>query len=417
MLANSGFARLNSDMSRAYVKAGALFFASVLALAAATRTPQLFELDRIKADELAAAGKFGEAIKLYESLLKDRPKDGGLHFRYGYALYLETLSTSKDGAAERKRRRQARAELKLAEASGLDQPLVQQLLTTIKEDGSVVGHLYSRDLAANEAMVRGELAFNRRDLAAARAEYSKALDRDGQIAFAALYIGDCFFLEKKHTEAQQWFERASQIDPAMEQAFRYWGDSLWEEGQLVPALEKYAEAWIAWPYNGIAWRVLSERAVGIHRLRPNPTPAAPQATIKVSTKGVEIGVPSKPSALDLAYGVSRAAWIEKRNPKSEKAFVYRQSVAEEVEALNTALEVGEAALHQAAGGQKAEIELTEEQTKSIQALLAIRADGFLEPHILLTRANSDLATEYATYRDRHRDVLRRYVRKYHVNLD
>ncbi len=408
--------RAKEPMPRLLAFVVSVAFASTLL--GAQRTPQLFALDRTRAEELTSDGKFGEAIALFESLLRESPKDGGLRFRLGYALYLQSLVSGKDGATERKLRRRARSELKLAEASRLDQPLIQQLLVYIKEDGSVTGHLYSRDLAANEAMMRGEAAFNRRDLATARAEYRKALERDGQLANAALFLGDTFFLEKEHREAQHWFERASQIDPSLEQAFRYWGDSLWQQGKLTEALEKYTEAWIAWPYNGLAWRTLSERAGGIHRLRPDPTPALPQATIKVAPNGrIELGIPEKPSILTTAYGATRAGWVVQHHPNRDKTFVYRQSLAEEVDALNAMLEIGEALQNGSLDAQKPETKVSEAEANSVRSLLAIRADGFLEAHILLTRANGDLAADYADYRDKHRDALRRYVRKYHVNLD
>jgi hypothetical protein len=53
---------------------------------------------------------------------------------------------------------------------------------------------------------------------------------------------------------------------------------------------------------------------------------------------------------------------------------------------------------------------------SIRQLEELIAAGMLEPHILLFRADADIAQHYPAYREKHRQKIREYLIKYYLHL-
>jgi hypothetical protein len=52
----------------------------------------------------------------------------------------------------------------------------------------------------------------------------------------------------------------------------------------------------------------------------------------------------------------------------------------------------------------------------LDELAEINSAGLLEAHVLFFRANKDIAQDYASYRDKNRGKLRRYLIKYYLHL-
>ncbi len=397
-------------------KCGLVCLLTVLALPLfGARTPAMVALDWAKAEGLAEQGRRKEAIAVFESLLKDAPDDGGINFSYAYQLYLESLATGKDRTTERKLRQKARLHLRKAADAGLTNPLIQHLLNEIKEDGRIEKKVYSRVQKADAAMHRGEVAFQQRAFDKARQAYREALQFDPSLAEAALYLGDTFYLEKRHADAQAWFIKAGEIDPNLEQAYRFRGDSLWAEGRKIEAIAQYVESVIAWPYHGMGWSMLQDRAASIGRMRPIATPNLPQANITVNGDEIHLDLLGVVNALTLSYGLGRANWLEQRQKTagaSQKP--YRFTLEEECVGLRMLIQVTRELLE---SEKNDETQMPPAIVASVQKLAEIDADGLLEAHVLLTRANRDLARDYPAYRDQHREKLRLYLHKYVVRLD
>jgi len=59
--------------------------------------------------------------------------------------------------------------------------------------------------------------------------------------------------------------------------------------------------------------------------------------------------------------------------------------------------------------QKDYAKRVKELDPSLQSLIKIQEAGFLEPFVLLNRADADIAKDYVPYRTQHRDTIRRYL--------
>lgn len=394
-----------------------LFIAATLV--AANRTPERFALDLAQANALNQSGKHAEAAALYKSLLKERPKDGGLNFNYAYALYLQSLSSSEfAGKKGDKLRKKALPYLKIAKESDLPNPLVGQMLAQIKSDGSIERPKYSNVPEADAAMHEGEAAFSRRELDAALAAYQRALKADPTLYRAALFSGDSYYYAGKLDEAIAWFRRATEIDPNQETAYRYWGDALAKQGKIREALVQMSEAFVADPFGGLAWQTLKAVAEPAGRLRSNPPLKMPAARIEWNDKETKIslGLGDKFTPFDLAYGVSRAAWVEKDAPKNLQGQNYRHSLPEEIAGLTSFLQIARE-LGKKTDAPPEYAKALEELKPSIAMLEKLRDEGLLEPFVLFLRADDGIMQDYPAYRDAHRDKLREFVRRYLVNLD
>lgn len=398
------------------------FFASLSLAApifAADRTPERFALDFASANALADAAKHDQAVTLYESLLKERPKGGEVNFRYAYALYLQSLAPAFDGKAGNLLRLKARKALDVARSSDFKEPLVGLLLAHIKADGSIDKPKYSANPMADLAVQAGEEAFVQRDLDAAFVAYQRALDLDPKLYRAALFAGDCLFVAGKHDDAIVWFRRATEIDPDQEVAYRYWGDALAKQGKIREALTQMSEAFVVDPYGGLAWRTLKAVAEPAGRRRKVQSFKLPTAHVEWDSakKEVHLGFNEKTfTPFDLFYGASRSKWAQEEFAKRFSGQPYRHSLPEEVAALESLLQFAK----EIPAAEKPAPDLLkdlETYKPALELLTKVRGEGLLEPFVLFLCADAGIAQDYPAYRAAHRDKLREFVRRYLVNLD
>lgn len=381
----------------------------------AARSEAQWALDKAMADALHVDGKRTEAIMLYRALLAEQPDHATLHFDLGYALFLQSLLAPSDDGEGRRLRLESRDHVKRARDAGIQVPLADRILSSMRPDGSLVQGNLSQSAAAQSAMEEGQAAFLRRDLSTAFSAYQRALATDPQLYLAALFSGNCLFVEGKYPEAIVWFQRAIAIDPDQETAYRYWGDALVKQGDYRGALERHAEAFVAWPYSGLAWQALTNVARQTGRLRPLPGRDLPQASISREGDQTQIGLPPTPGMMTVAYALARAKWVDEQ-AKLNPGEPFRNTLAEETAGLR--------ALTTLANELRNAPDPSEAATKELKALQAtidqlndLDRDGLLESFILYLRANEGIAGDYAAYRRDHRERLREFVRRHVVNLD
>jgi hypothetical protein len=103
----------------------------------------------------------------------------------------------------------------------------------------------------------------------------------------------------------------------------------------------------------------------------------------------------------LTYAMERALW---RGEKFKKEFPneakYRRTMREEADSLHLMVTVLKE--------QKDFEEKKKDLDPSLLQLLQIDQVGLLEPFALLNRADSEIALDYASYREAHRDTIYRY---------
>lgn len=376
----------------------------------AQTTPQpADDPERQEALRLYQDHKMPEAAALLEKVAARRPDDAVVFEALGSAL-LSRAETQTDPVQRKADRLHARKELLRAKELGDNSDLCRVLLALIPEDGSDITYSESKEVQA--AMARGEAAFAKGDFDQATHEYSLALEMDPKLYPAALYVGDMYFRQKKMDQAGEWFARAIQIDPNQETAYRYWGDSLLVQGKIKEARAKYIEGVVADPYRQTSWGGLN-RWVQTNKLSYKKISIQLPKAPKIDAQGkTEITI--DPSTLGkndggeawIIYSGERALWRSEKFAKEfpqEKA--YRHSLKEESSALRlTATMFDE--------GQRKK--KSQEPSTALVLLSQLKADGMIEPYILLILPDEGIAQDYPAYQAANRDRLIAFVDKYVV---
>ena len=411
--------------------AASLLFAFVC-LSPATVTAQSKEQIREQAMELFDANNFVAALPLLEKAAVAYPNDVVVASRLGFVLYA-LGTTAKDPAVRKQHWQRARKVLLQAQAIGDDSNLTRITLESLsREDLSAASDVPFSDKKAAEAEIRkGEDAFVRGEIEKALVAYKRALELDPKLYEAALYAGDMEFrlahaskdaaFRKQHFEqAGIWFAKAIAIDPDRETAYRYWGDSLDEEGKTEEARNRFIEAIIAEPYSSRSYVGLSQWGDRHQVSLGHPKIEIP--TNLTSKKPGEVNITLDSSLLKrdddgsaawMMYGIIRAGWMDnkdgKRSEKFAKAYpsetAYRHSIAEEVEALRGVLE--------SVRVQKKEKSATK-LTSSLENLLKLEEAGALEAYLFFARPDEGIVRDYFPYRQAKREKLKQYWLKFVV---
>ena len=397
-----------------------------------TVTAQSQEQIREQAMQLFDANNFVAALPLLEKAAVAFPDDVVVASRLGFVLYA-LGTTTKDPAVRKQHWQRARKILLQAQANGDDSNLTRITLESLsREDLSAASVVPFSDKKAAEAEIRkGEDAFVRGEIEKALAAYKRALELDPKLYEAALYAGDMEFrlahtskdaaYRKQHFEqAGIWFAKAIAIDPDRETAYRYWGDSLDEEGKTEEARDRFIEAIIAEPYSNRSYVGLSQWGDRHQVSLGHPKIEIP--TNLTSKKPGEVNITLDSSLLKrdddgsaawMMYGIVRAGWMDskdgKRSEKFSKAYpdetAYRHSIAEEVEALRGVLE--------SVRVQKKEKTATK-LTSSLENLLKLEEAGALEAYLFFARPDEGIVRDYSPYRKAKRDQLKEYWLKFVV---
>jgi tetratricopeptide (TPR) repeat protein len=259
-------------------------------------------------------------------------------------------------------------------------------------------------------MRAGEAAFAKQDFDEAIKNYSKVLELQPTNYSAALFIGDSYFSAKNFTMAGQWYERASQIDPNRETAYRYYSDMLMKNGDLEAARTKAIQAVIAEPYNSITWRGLQQWAKA-SQLQLTPQHIKVPSTSKGNDSQINITFdPSQSSdsmAVWMLYTGTRINWrneeFKKRFPQEKE---YRHSLAQEADALAAAASMLK--------GSSKKKKSSAPKDPDLALLLKLSEAGLLEPYVLLSAADEGIARDYGVYRQENRAKLESYLSEFVV---
>jgi len=360
-----------------------------------------------QADLYYRLGNLTAALPLYERLAAQTPQSAVFAERFAYCLSTKaTLLPIGDERTALLAR--AKKEAERAKSLGDNSPLLQIILESVSNP-QAARHQYE------ERMAKAEAAFTKGDLDTALAAYQEIAASDPTSYDAPLFAGDVYFRRGDTQHAGEWFQKAIDVDPNRETAYRYWGDALVGARQNEEALAKFIEAIVAEPYSRRAWLGLQQWA-GRNGVTIKPphleVPSAPtvQPNKKKNSKELNVTVTVSPDQLQdangagvwLAYSASRALWraqvFAKRFPDEKE---YRHTLAEEVEALRTAVKVLD------------ELKVPEERLDANLRMLAVLGKAqMFEPYVLLSAADEGIAQDYDAYRDAHRDVVRTYIKEH-----
>jgi len=349
----------------------------------------------VKADDYFQKNDVISAMPLYVQLTQQDPKNALFAERLAFCLVVQ-FNQLPEGEQRDIVRKRAKREAERAQSLGDTSKLIRVVLDGLKNAaGPPIG----------EPLREAEAAFARGDLDTALAKYQELAASDAHSYEARLFAGDVYFRRRDFKQAADWFQKAIDVDPNREMAYRYWGDTLGMAGDHEGALAKYVDAIVAAPYDWKSWEGLQQWAKHNRATltKPHvPTPKSPVVSPGID-KNVSISLDHVTGADWLVYSVTRASWQEetfaKRFPQEKK---YRHSLVEEVEALQAVLLV------------RAQTKRTEKGPDSLDDLDRLSKDGMLEPYVLLSASDEGIARDYARYRENHREILRAYLRQYVV---
>jgi tetratricopeptide (TPR) repeat protein len=364
--------------------------------------------ERQQAMQFYQQHKLPEAAALLEKVVARYPEDVVAHEAYGSSL-LSRAATWNDPAKRKADRLHARRELLRAKELGDNSDLCKTLLAGIPEDGSESA--FSQNQEVEAAMQRGEAAFARGEFEDAIAGYQRALALDPKLYYAAVDIGDSYFRLKNGDEASKWFGKAVEIDPGAEVAYRYWGDSLLQEGKMQEARDKFIDGLLAEPYRQTSWgglhNWLNANHLSFKKIAEVKLPQAPTVDGKGNTT-----ITVDPSTLDnsdrgaawLVYGTERALWRKEKFAKEfPKAKTYRHSLPEEISALTMVATVFE---------ELQQKNKSSDPDPSLALLAELKAKGMLEPYILFFHPDEGIMQDYPAYKVGNRAKLVRFLDEY-----
>jgi tetratricopeptide (TPR) repeat protein len=359
---------------------------------------------RAQAFDLYKNGRCLDAMPLFEQLSVDNPHDVALKESLAWCV-MQYAGTLTDAAARKHARIRARKLAMQAKEMG-DNSQILQVMLQLPEDGS--DPVYSQSREVDDAMKTAEASFSRGDFDQAIAGYLQVIKLDPNNYDAPLFLGDVYFKQNSFDKAGEWFAKAIQIDPNRETAYRYWGDALAHDGKDDQARPKFIEAIVADPYNQTAWIGLTNwlhrnnLVLNIVRLNDGSNVTAKD------DNHINITIASSQKANDpntvawMTYGIGRASW---RGDRFKKEFPnepqYRHTLKEESSSLELMITMLKQQKHYAKDFKKLD--------PSLQALIKIQEEGFLDPFVLLNRADAGIAKDYEHYRSIHREEIYNYL--------
>jgi tetratricopeptide (TPR) repeat protein len=227
-----------------------------------------------------AKGQYQQALEKFKAAEKAAP-EASLPLSSAAAL-LQDLSGRVEPAQAAKMREQARALATRAASMWADDPVAQETLRKLDDDGPSPLHVPGPE--AEKLHVEAEVEFTQRRFAAALAKYEALMKLDPQYSAAWIGAGDCHYFQKDWVSAEAMFRRATEIEPRNAQAWRFLSDALLQQGKRGAAEAALVSGIAADPSQKPNWSKLAVlragaglplRPLGLRRLaRVLPAPDA-----------------------------------------------------------------------------------------------------------------------------------------------
>jgi tetratricopeptide (TPR) repeat protein len=350
-------------------------------------------------------GKRLEALPLLEELAQKDPQDSEVLVALAASL-VEHAATLTDADAAAKERFRARDFLQKAWGVGNTSPLAEnlrQLLEELPANGAIK---FSDNPVVEQVMNAGEAAFARREFDDALKNYAKALELEPANYTAVLFTANAYDKKNEVSKAAEWYERAMRLNPNVETAYRYYADMLAKQGDMAKARSMLIDAAVAEPYNKIVWREIRAWAL-INKTAFNVVYVAIPLPPKDGPASAAKDAADFPSAWRTYYSV-KSEWkkgvrFSKQFPQEPK---YRHSLPEESEALSAAANV----LGKLKEDAKSAKQFAENPSAGL--LLKLREAGLIDPYVLFTLGDDDIAKDFVVYRAKNRDKLEAYMDKF-----
>ena len=191
-----------------------------------------------QANELVRAGRYEDALSLYEEALRAQPRHVSSHINLGTAHH-------RLGNAEEARRCWLKA-LEIDPSAPRAHVNLARVLQAEGETEAAIGHwrraLESQPLDIGIRLELAGLLSAAGRLREARNEVETVLRREAGHARAWNALGALCFLEQKEAEALHHFQRAADLDPELFEAHLNRGNCFEALGQIAEARDAFADA-------------------------------------------------------------------------------------------------------------------------------------------------------------------------------
>jgi len=360
----------------------------------------------------AMQGDYDEAYSAYNVLLALNPYDADANADLGQAMDRQAMELRAHGEKHEKAAaeliKKARPRILMAAMLGTNNPMLPVLLRTTAPDydwTQDTSASFSKNKEADSLIAQAENAFVQRRYDDAVQLYKEALKHDPESYVATLHCGDAYYTAGNLPSGTEWFGKAVALNPNVEQGHRYLADALAKSGKHKEALDSYIAAFVAEPYDQLPRQALENAARNANPLfKPSPLCDVPMLDRKIDTDGNIISLnitPAQNNAMTNAYAEARINWAKSSGQNAG----WRNSAGEEAAGLRAfAAKVLE--LHDKKDAGVA---------KWLAAAVTIKkldAAGLLEAATYFERADEDIARAYPAYREKHRDLLTRYLREF-----
>lgn len=327
----------------------------------------------LEAQVLESKAKYQEALAKYKAAEALDPS-ASVPVSLAAGLLLK-LSTAVPQDKRAQLRDMARAMAERAATLAADDPVAQEVLRMLDDDGP--SPLRAPNAAAARFMAEGEAAFQREDFAAALPKYEATMRADPAYSSAVVAAGNTYYVRRDWARAEALFRQATEIEPHNSQAWRFLSDALLYQDKRTAAEAALYKAIEADPSQRPNWDKLARYRAGAGL--PLKTLGLRRGVRVVPDADGKLGLSLDPKhdseqtpdhAFRLALGISE---VKLRN--DDKAAGKARSAFEiELAAWQLALKIAD------------EAEANSGEGIGNPALLQIRAlarDGQLEPAILL----------------------------------
>jgi len=189
---------------------------------------------------LQAQGQNGPAYAKYKAASEAAPQASVPLSSTAVLMYTMSLAAKAEQAD--KLRAGARDMATMAARLSSTDPLAQEVLRLLDDGPAPPLHAPSPELA--KQVQQAELMFAQRRYPEALALYQQVILADPAYSLALVYAGDCYYVQKDWVHAEALFRRATEIEAANVQAWRFLSDALAAQGKPREA-ETALEAGIA----------------------------------------------------------------------------------------------------------------------------------------------------------------------------
>ena len=324
-----------------------------------------------QAHALEGQGKYQQALDQYKAAQQADPTASApLSLAAGLLLKLSTAAPKEKVAEVRE---MARGLAERAAAMSSDDPVAQEVLRMLDDDGP--SPLRAPSPKAAQLMAAGGALFGQHKPKEALVKYEAAMAADPMLSAAWVGAGDCYFAQGDWARAEALFRRATEIEPKNAQAWRFLSDALLAQGQRGPAEAALYASLAADPAQRPSWGKLARlraaaglplKALAFKRGVRVVQGADGEYTIKVDKSA---GVEDTPN-----YGLRLLLGMSESNQRQSESQRGKSPYEIELLAWRTALKVMDETT--AFKGEK----VTDPALLQMQSLAR---DGQLEPAILL----------------------------------